>query len=322
LVLRVRIPDNAVGGTTNEIQITATSKYPNLDNTVVSDNAICLAQVTPARRGLVVRISPAEATAGVGENLSFTVTVTNTGNVPDNYALTLRDSAVPSWRPTLDNYLLEDVPAGGNAATTLRVTIPPEAGSGASDNITVTARSRRDVTIENSASCTARVPVLRGVSVSISPSSQSGANGETLTYTVTVFNTSVDLDTYDLSASDDQGWELQLDEDTLTILAGENTTVNLSVTVPTDAREGDSDLITITATSRADPTKSDSDTCRAIAKLGGLLPVVIGLGVVVVAAFTVALLVKKGIIHLSFFRLRSRQLRLRPQGLKPEIDGI
>jgi uncharacterized membrane protein len=322
-VLSVRIPNNAAGGTIDNIQVIAQSKY---DNTK-SDNKICMAQVTQIRRGVAIRISPTEGTAGPGENLTFTVTVTNTGNVADNYRLIRSDIAVPSWGPTLDNYSLENVPAGANKTTTLRITVPSGAVNNAQDNVTITARSRTDNTIENSASCTAQAvgPVSRGVSVSISPSSQSGAKGATLTYTITVSNTGNDLDTFDLTASDDHGWELQLDTDTLTIPSGEDTTANLSVTVPSDAKGGDSDLITITATSEADPTKSASDNCTATATVpGGLLPVAVGAGAVVIggAAITVALLVKKGVIDLSLSRLRSRQLRFNSEGLKSKLFKI
>jgi len=107
--------------------------------------------------------------------------------------------------------------------------------------------------------------VLGGVSVSISPTSQSGANGATLNYTVTVSNTGNVDDTYDLTVSNDHGWELRLDAPTVAILAGESTTVTVSVTVPSTASEGDSTMITVTATSRADPSVSASASCRATA---------------------------------------------------------
>jgi uncharacterized membrane protein len=318
LVLRVRIPNNAVEGTMDNIQVIAQSKY---DNTK-SDNKNCVAQVIPIRRGVGVRISPAEGTAGPGENVVFTVTVTNTGNVADNYLLTRSDSA--GWTLSLDNTLLT-VPASESRTTILRVTIPPGAGNNAQDIVTVTARSRTDNTIENSASCTAQAAglVSRGVSVSISPSSQSGANGVTLTYTATVSNTSNDSDTYDLTVSDDAVWGATLDAYTLTILGGENTTVTVSVTVPSDAREGDSTMITVTATSQTNSTINGDNTCTATATGAppsrNLLPVAIGVVVVGGAVAAIALLLlKRGIIHLSFLARRFLQC-LRLQNDIPKI---
>ena len=105
------------------------------------------------------------------------------------------------------------------------------------------------------------------VDVSISPSSQSGDNGATLSYTVTVKNTGRGYtDTYTLEATDNAGWTLSLSEDSVGPLS-ENASkdVMLHVTIPVDAEDGAQDLITVTATSQGDPAVSDDDTCRAIA---------------------------------------------------------
>jgi uncharacterized repeat protein (TIGR01451 family) len=107
-----------------------------------------------------------------------------------------------------------------------------------------------------------------GVSVSISPSSQSGDNGATLTYTVTVHNTGGVSDNYALTVSDNPSpsldpipnWNPSVSPNSLTVSAGNSGTATLSVTVPLVASSGMSDNITVTASGTG---VSASKTCTA-----------------------------------------------------------
>jgi PGF-pre-PGF domain-containing protein len=107
--------------------------------------------------------------------------------------------------------------------------------------------------------------VVRGVSVSISPSSQSGANGGTLTYTVTVTNTGNVSNNYSLTPADTTGWSPRISPSSLTLAAGALNTATLTVIVPSGAAAGASTTITVTATSMADPSVNNSASCRATA---------------------------------------------------------
>ena len=101
------------------------------------------------------------------------------------------------------------------------------------------------------------------VDVSISPSENSGLPETTLIYTVTVRNIENVPDNFSLENSDNAGWVLMLDNDLLTIPAGENRTTTLRVTIPENAEEGAEDLITVTATSQENENIRDNDTCKA-----------------------------------------------------------
>ena len=102
-----------------------------------------------------------------------------------------------------------------------------------------------------------------GVSISISPSENSGLPTENLTYTVTVTNVGDLADNYDLTVGDNTGWPLTLSDNLLDIPVGENDNVTLSVTIPGDAEYNMEDLITVTATSRTDNTVKNSASCIA-----------------------------------------------------------
>jgi uncharacterized membrane protein len=99
-----------------------------------------------------------------------------------------------------------------------------------------------------------------GVKVSISPKSQTGTPGKRLSYTVTVKNTGVGSDTYDLKVSGGAGWSPTLADDSLSVDAGKSKTTTLRVTVP---EEGASTTIKVTATSQADSDISGSARCTA-----------------------------------------------------------
>jgi parallel beta-helix repeat protein len=142
--LRVTIPGNAVGGTRDNITVTATS----LENVKVSDSVTCTAFVDYL--GVQVSISPSSQSGAPGEKLDYIVTVKNTGNLDDNYTLEVSDR----WSAQISPASLA-VPAGASRTATLSVTIPSDANKGDSMVITVTATSQIDNAVSGSARCTA-----------------------------------------------------------------------------------------------------------------------------------------------------------------------
>jgi len=107
-----------------------------------------------------VSISPEEYNGLPGENITFTVTVTNTGKLADNYDLSIADDA--GWGATLVKNRFENVAPGESREATVIVTIPSGAAGGASTTITITATSQTNPIVENLVTC--KVAVATGVS--------------------------------------------------------------------------------------------------------------------------------------------------------------
>jgi hypothetical protein len=165
VTLTVTIPGGTTPGTRDNITVTATST----DNTV-KDNASCIAQaITSIRPGVQVSISPDSQDNENGGTLTYTVTVTNTGNVTEDYDLAVDDDA--GWTLTLPATVIGVIP-DENRQVVLTVGILTTAENCTWDNITVTATSSENLEIKYSASCTARcVKNVAGVtSLTISPS--------------------------------------------------------------------------------------------------------------------------------------------------------
>ncbi|NVM24128.1 MAG: DUF2341 domain-containing protein, partial [Desulfobacterales bacterium] len=88
LTLTVAIPEDAVPCTVDNITATATSQ----ENAEVTDSDTCSAHAAPIVHGVDVSISPEYQENLVGETLEYEATVTNEGNVPDTYDLTVSDT--------------------------------------------------------------------------------------------------------------------------------------------------------------------------------------------------------------------------------------
>jgi hypothetical protein len=254
-ILKVTIPENALGSTEDNIIVTMTS----LDNEVSGKDG-CIAHALIVR-GVLVMISPAENLAIPGEEVTFFVTVKNIGNASDNFHLYAEDNF--GWALTLDNNPLEGILPGEEKRTVLRATIPENATACTRDNITVVTTSQGDPTVSDTDSCIAHaIQIIRGVSVSISPSENDGLPGGVVTFIVTVKNTGNAKDNFDLIVSD-LGWGPTLDKKSLAVPAGENRTSKLSVTIPGGAAPGAEDLITVTAISQAENTIRNNASCKA-----------------------------------------------------------
>ena len=250
--------DNSIQSPDNRyLQVRATLTGDNTATSLLHEYTV---HYTVQILRVTASISPSENSALPGENVSFIVTVMNIGENDDNYDLTADDNA--GWSLYIENEVLE-VSAGESRTTTLTVTILKNALAHTEDNILVTATSQTDDTVSDNASCIARAGVVRGVQVSISPPENEGAPGVELKYTVTIKNTGNAGDNFTLGKTQTKKWGLGLPTLVGPLGPGEDDSVTLKVLIPSDAENGTDDKITVTATSRANPSVSDNDSCIA-----------------------------------------------------------
>jgi len=259
--LKVTVPENAVPGTPDNITVTAISE----NDPTVRDNDSCIARAKVVR-GVEVSILEKYQENENGGMLTYTVTITNTGNVPDSYALENIDTL--GWSLSLSKSLLENVGNGASEGVTLTVAIPENAWGRTLDNMTVTATSQENENVWDDESCLAYVKVVAGVDVRIEPGKQGHFSGENLTYTITVINAGNVQDNYTLSVEDNAGWGPTLSKNRLENLnpsGSEN--VTLTVTIPENMTELENDNITVTAISQENGSLSDNASCIACALL-------------------------------------------------------
>ena len=262
--LGVIIPENATPCTKDNITVTATST----ENAEVSAENSCIAHVEVSR-GVSVSISPSYQSDVPEATLSYTVTVTNTGNVADSYDLTTSDNVAPSWNPTVSPTSLT-IAAGGSDTATLSVTIPESVVACTEDNITVTATSTENAEVSAENSCVAHALAVRGVTVSLSPTYQENLPGGGLMYNVIVTNTGNIVDNYALTVSDDAGWGPTTLPTSLAIAPGASDNATLSVIIPENAAICTRDNITVTATSTDNAEVSAENSCVAHAAKRGV----------------------------------------------------
>jgi len=253
--LGVMIPENAIPCTEDNISVTATST----ENAEVSAENNCIAHVK-VLRGVSVSISPSDNSGVPGATLSYTVTVTNTGNAIDSYDLATSDNAVPSWNPTVFPTSLT-IAAGASDTATLNVTLPENAAAYTEDNITATATSTENAEVSAEDSCIAHVLAVRRVTVSISPTLRENLPGGELKYNITVTNTGDIVDNYVLTLSDNENWELTISPTWLELAPSASDNAVLSVIIPENAAICTRDNITVTATSMENSEVSAEDSC-------------------------------------------------------------
>lgn len=114
-----------------------------------------------AQGGVSASITPSENIRPPGEIATFEITVSNTGDVVDNYRLTAKESQSTgaSWKPTFVENSFLNVTPGENRTTTLTMTIPSGIAQGDWSTVTVTVASLTDNSIFCILSCTAKTPM-------------------------------------------------------------------------------------------------------------------------------------------------------------------
>ncbi len=186
--------------------------------------------VATGRYAVGLALDPESAVGGPETFARFDVVVTNLGDVPDGYDLTL--DLPPGWSAMLDvnGTAVESLalpPHLFNSAA-LRLRVKPALGTAPGEyplGVTATSQARPGV----QASITGTVEVLPlGVQISIDPQQSTQSPLEGGLWQVTLTNVGSETDTYDLAAAGIVGLTASFSSDSVTLAPGASTTVQLS----------------------------------------------------------------------------------------------
>jgi len=236
---------------------TATISGTDPDGNPVTDNATASVGLTyTASLQLTKTADP--TSASTGENITYTYTITNTGNVTLSN-ITLADDKIPEVSLPSDNITLA---AGGNIMATATYTVSEgdlEQGSIVNnatatgtdpDGNTVTANDT--ATVELTSPPSDEVPAIE---VTKSADKTTASPGDTITYTYTITNTD-NVTISNISLEDDKLGPIS---DNITLAPGENVTATATYTVS----EGDLEQGSIVNTATATGTDPDGKTVTA-----------------------------------------------------------
>jgi hypothetical protein len=217
----------------------------------------------PTPNLVAVAVSPQQQSGVPGDEVAYEFSVTNSGDYPDTYHMTLSGY---TWPTTLSTPSTDRLEPGATEVFQVTVEVPVFglAYVWGTDGFSLTVASSWEPY---------PVAVLPGtttaeanLAVALTPVTQEGEGrrGKVVEYLLTVTNNGEYTDDYSLTLV--SGWTAQLS--TLSILdlaAGQSVQVTLSVTVPAGASTGDSDEATVTVCSATDPAVTDQATATTTA---------------------------------------------------------
>ncbi|GIV87641.1 MAG: CSLREA domain-containing protein [Chloroflexus sp.] len=253
--LQVDVPATADGGDTL-VEVRAIARNggqtpPAPDSTANQPVTVTVATV----RNLSFTPTSQTTNADPATTVSFTHTLTNTGNAPDRFTLSL--SGLPSgWTATVDPPTTPFLARNASLTVTVQITVPTGIAAGTTATATVRATSQGNPTVYADVADSVTVNAVNGAVLSPGTTVNS-TPGATVVLTHTLQNSGSTTTAYDLAAeSADPGWSAPIIEPVTTpvLTPGSSALITVTVTVPTTAPPGTSNLITVTARATGDTT--------------------------------------------------------------------
>lgn len=197
-------------------------------------------------------------TAYAGETVTYTLQVTNTGNVGDSYMVTV-DAVWTTTAPAL----LGPLASGVTETFEVTVTIPEDASPGDMGVAGVTLTSQGDPTQTAAATLTTSVSPY---AVTFTPTEAAGSNyvGETVHYMLLLTNMGSVTDTFTLDFTGNL-WTVTPSFTETTLGPGVTVEFSVLVSIPAGASDGEMDSVTLAVVSTGDPTQSATATLTTTA---------------------------------------------------------
>lgn len=239
--VRVTVPEGAPGGPVPlGISATAFNTPPVPNVTATAVNTVTVQIV----RGVALGPDGLEDVAGPEQAITFTHTLTNTGNAADSYTLAVTSSD-PGWTVSVSPTLVSDLPAGATRTVTVTATPGPGVIGGISSTLTLTATG---VGGGPSASVTDTVSLASIADGDLAGGGRRNVDpGGTAGFTLIVHNTGTVPLSYTLGLSNSlPDWTaVAADIPTAVVPPGLTATLTVSVTAPLDAAPGVTNTTTV-----------------------------------------------------------------------------
>lgn len=231
------------GGLTHVASITATAAVdPSVQATAVDTTTVLvLAGVIIEPDNLIITDPDTVVT--------FTHTVTNTGNGAETFDLSYVNTL--TWTTTVIPDFVT-LGLGESAEVLVEVVVPPDAVLDAPNFTTVTARSRSNPNVLDTAVDETRIRQIH--SLILVPDQTGVADpGTTIVYTHWLTNTGNGTDEFVITAVTENGWPTTPPPGTFTLSPGAGTELTVALEVPIGAA-GRTEIMTVTAASVISPT--------------------------------------------------------------------
>ncbi len=233
----------------------------------------CVTVCTRAAPSVTATNSPQTGNPGDTKTFTFNITSNDT-TVCSSSTFNLTKSFPSCWTCTLNKTSVTISPGSTDSTVTLSVTSPSTATAG-NYTVSVIATNSGATSYSGTGSATYTVVVActrANPGVSISPSSQSGTPGQTLSYTATIINydsSGCGSSTFNLTKSCPSGWTCNLSSSSITISPnGSSGAVSLSVTSSATATDGNY-TVSVTATNSGATSYSGTGNATYIVTVSG-----------------------------------------------------
>lgn len=216
---------------------TATATVPTKTPTVAP---------TPVR-GVTLRAAVTAQAASAGITVTYPVTLTNSGAFTDSYFVSISGASA-----TINPVVISKL--SPNASTVVTATVALTSGMSVGQSLVnmITAVSGFEPLKNASLTLTTTVAAIYGLQATGGPATQAGDPGAVLTYTVLVTNTGNAADTYSVALTSTYP-ALSSTASLAGLAPGASAPVTLTVTIPSNALAGASQLLSVTLRSAGNP---------------------------------------------------------------------